>query len=116
MPTVEEQQRTQEQQLAQQLGVDVPTARQIMANRQLQDTKILQKVGRVNREAFKEKYPGQLEHCLRLVMERLQAGLDKRGSVHVNDPNTWILSANETAALCEAAERLDRMRRAIPQD
>ena len=76
-----------------------------------QDTKILQKVNRIHRDAFQEKYPGQIEHCLRLVMERLQAGLDKRGNVDVSRPDTWLLSTAEIADLSEAAERLHNIRK-----
>lgn len=101
----------QESMLMQELGVDEQTARQILSNRQLQDTRILQKVNRAHREAFSERYPGQVEHCLRLVMERLQAGLDKRGGVDVARPDTWIISASEIAYLVEAAHGLDQMRR-----
>lgn len=103
----------QESMLMQELGVDEQTARQILSNRQLQDTRILQKVNRAHREAFAERYPGQVEHCLRLVMERLQAGLDKRGGVDVARPDTWIISASEIAYLVEAAERLHRIRKEL---
>lgn len=101
----------QESMLMQELGVDEQTARQILSNRQLQDTRILQKVNRAHREAFADRYPGQVEHCLRLVMERLQAGLDKRGGVDVARPDTWIISASEIAYLVEAGHKLDQMRR-----
>jgi hypothetical protein len=36
--------------------------------RLVQDTKILQKVNAAHRVAFADKYPSQVEHCLRLVM------------------------------------------------
>lgn len=97
--------------LSQKLGVDFATARQILANKQLQDTRILQKINTINREAFGDRYPGQVEHCLRLIMERLQAGLDKRGGVDPANPNTWILSPGEIAYLVEAAKNLDAIRR-----
>jgi hypothetical protein len=112
-PTPAEQQRREEIALASQLGVDIPTARQMLANRQIQDTRILQKVNRIHRDAFTEKFPGQVEHCLRLVMERLQAGLDKRGSVDIAAPDTWILTTAEIADLSEAAERLHNIRREL---
>jgi hypothetical protein len=82
-------------------------------DRQLADIKILQKVNRAHREAFAERFPGQLEHALRLVMERLQAGLDKRGNVDISDPGTWLISCGEIAALAEAAERLNNIRRSL---
>ena len=66
------------------------------------DTLILQKINASHRVAFAEKFPGQLEHILRLLTERLQAGLDKRDGVDVNDPNTWKMQANELADMAEA--------------
>lgn len=77
------------------------------------DTKILQKVNAVHREAFSVKYPGQVEHCLRLIMERLQAGLDKRGNVDIANADTWLLSPAEILDLTSAAERLHRIRKDI---
>ena len=74
------------------------------------DTKILQKVNAAHREAFVTKFPGQVEHCLRLVMERLHAGLDKRDGVDVARPNTWRLSPAEIADLSEAARYLHTIR------
>jgi len=97
--------------LSTELGVDYPTARQIMANKQVMETRILQKINGVNREAFIDRYPGQVEHCLRLIMERLQAGLDKRGGIDPAKPDTWILSPGEIAYLVEAAKNLDQIRR-----
>lgn len=80
------------------------------AERQVVDTKILQKINAAHREAFTSKYPGQVEHCLRLVMERLHAGLDKRDGVDVARPDSWRLTPAEIADLAEAAERLHRIR------
>ena len=79
----------------------------------VQDTKIMQKVNHVHREAFAEKYPGQVEHCLRLTMERLQAGLDKRGLVDIANPDTWVLVPEELRALTEAAYLLDQIRKGL---
>jgi len=80
------------------------------AERQAADVKILQKVGAAQREAFGDRYPGQVEHCLRLTMERLQAGLDKRGSVDIADPSTWVLMPEEIKHLAEAAHHLHTIR------
>jgi hypothetical protein len=41
------------------------------------DVKIQQKVSQAHREAFHQKFPGQVEHILRLIAERLQLGLRK---------------------------------------
>lgn len=66
------------------------------------DTLIMQKVNASHRVAFAEKFPGQIEHILRLLTERLQAGLDKRDGVDVNDPNTWKMHPDELAAMSRA--------------
>ena len=62
--------------------------------RMVNDTKILQKVNQAHREAFKLKFPGQIEHCMRLTAERLQALLTKKPS-DLTDTNTWSGSAQE---------------------
>jgi len=80
------------------------------AAQQVADVKILQKVNAAHREAFKEKFPGQVEHCLRLVMERLQAGLDKRDGVDTARVDTWRMTPGELADLCEAAHHLNQIR------
>jgi hypothetical protein len=43
----------------------------------VQDVKIEQKINAAHREAFHQKFPGQIDHILRLIAERLQAGLRK---------------------------------------
>lgn len=75
------------------------------------DTKILQKVNAVHRDAFAAKYPGQVEHCLRLTMERLQAGLDKRDGCDVSNPETWRMSTVELEELAHTAYLLNEIRR-----
>ena len=110
-PTEAEQLRIQEQALAKEIGVDIPTARQILANRQLQDTRIIQKINHAHRDAFATKFPGQVEHCLRLVMERLQWGLDKRGQFDISNTDTWILDPQAICSLAEAAEKLHSIRK-----
>jgi hypothetical protein len=80
---------------------------------QVLDTRILQKVNAVSRNAFVEKFPGQLEHVLRLTMERLHAGLDKRGDVDISRPETWRLNSAEIVDLAEAAYYLNEIRRGL---
>ena len=105
--------------IARQFGDDVPyqftnaVQRGVAEERAVQDTKILQKVNAVHREAFIEKFPGQVEHCLRLVMERLHVGLDKRQGVDVADPDTWRLSTSELADLSEAVYHLHLIRESL---
>jgi len=85
--------------------------RQKLAETQVHDTRILQKVNAANRVAFAEKYPGQIEHCLRLTMERLQAGLDKRDGCDVSNPETWRMSTLEIQELAHTAYLLNEIRK-----
>jgi len=85
--------------------------RQQEAVRQVEDIKILQKVNAAHRDAFANKYPGQVEHCLRLTMERLQAGLDKRDGCDVSNPETWRMSTQEIHDLAHTANLLDSIRK-----
>lgn len=85
--------------------------RQRLADAQTADTKILQKLNAANREGFAVRYPGQIEHCLRLTMERLQAGLDKRDGVDIGNPETWKLSTVELQELAHTAYLLNEIRR-----
>ena len=39
----------------------------------VQDTKIMQKVNGAHLDAFEQRYPRQVAHCLRMTMERIQA-------------------------------------------
>lgn len=78
-----------------------------------QDVKILQKVGAAQREAFKEKFPGQCEHILRLIAERLQAVLTKRGNTDPQDPATWACSARDIADLSIAMSQVYEIDQAI---
>jgi hypothetical protein len=80
---------------------------------QVLETRILQKVNGAHREAFQEKFPGQLEHILRLITERLHLGLDKRDGVRVQDPNTWILSSDEICSLAAAMKQINDIRLSI---
>jgi hypothetical protein len=47
------------------------------------DVKIAQKVGAAHRDAFKLKFPGQTEHIMRLIAERLQLSLRKDQDVEL---------------------------------
>ena len=94
-----------------QFSDEVQQGKTLEAKHQEQDVKILQKVNAAHRNAFQERYPGQVEHCLRLTMERLQACLDKRGAVDVNNPDTWLLPPVEIADLAKAAYYLHEIRK-----
>jgi hypothetical protein len=84
--------------------------------KQVLDTRILQKVNGAHREAFQEKFPGQTEHILRLITERLHLGLDKRDGVRVTEPDTWILTAGEIRELAQAMYYINEIRLAIKKD
>lgn len=84
--------------------------------KQVLETRILQKVNGAHREAFAEKFPGQLEHILRLITERLHLGLDKRDGVRVNDPDTWILTSEEICSLAAAMNQINQIRQSLKND
>ena len=90
-----------------------PVTRQTLALKQTEDVRILQKVNAANRDACAVKYPGQVEHCLRLTMERLQAGLDKRTGIDVANPDTWLMTPTELRDLAETAAKLDQIHRSL---
>ena len=70
--------------------------------RMTKDTLILQKINASHRIAFAEKFPGQVEHILRLLTERLQAGLDKRDGIELDNPDTWKMTCKELSDLSTA--------------
>lgn len=82
------------------------TIRAAVAAKETQDTKIAQKVLAVHREAFREKFPGQIEHSLRLTAERLQACLNKGDGVVLADPRTWPASTQDIRDLAMSLESL----------
>jgi len=70
----------------------IKTAREQADAVRVQDTLIAQKVGATHRAAFREKFPGQIEHCMRLIAERLQKGLAKDAEVGLSDCSAKDLS------------------------
>ena len=60
-----------------------PEERQAEQERRLGFVRIEQKLGAAHREAFKQKFPGQCEHIMRLIAERLQLGLRKAQDVEL---------------------------------
>lgn len=81
--------------------------------RMVNDTKILQKVNGLHREAFKTRFPGQIEHCMRLTAERLQALLTKKPS-DLTDTKTWSGSPDEILALSHGLYYLSIMNQHYP--
>ena len=70
----------------------IRTAREQADAARVQDTLIAQKVGAAHRAAFHEKFPGQVEHCMRLIAERLQKGLAKDADMVISDCSAKDLS------------------------
>jgi hypothetical protein len=60
--------------------------------KRVEEVKIQQKLGAAHRAAFHEKFPGQVEHCMRLIAERLQKGLAKDAEVGLSDCSAKDLS------------------------
>lgn len=77
------------------------------------DTLILQKVNGAHREAFKARFPGQVEHCMRLTAERLQAILTRKPN-DLADPATWTSTADEIAQLSAALWHLSVISQIYP--
>lgn len=86
---------------------------QAQQERMARDTLILQKVNGAHREAFKQRFPGQVEHCMRLTAERLQAILTRKPT-DLSDPDTWNSSAAEIASLSEALWHLSVISQIYP--
>lgn len=84
--------------------------RAAVERRRADDTKIMQKVNAVNREAFYQKFPGQIEHIMRLTSERLMHCLNKPPGTDLDRPDTWPATAEEIALLAEALFRIDQVR------
>jgi hypothetical protein len=79
--------------------------------RRVDDTKIMQKVNAVNREAFTQRFPNQIEHHMRLISERLQGCLTKPQGFVLDRPDSWPASADEIFALSHALKNLNEVRR-----
>jgi hypothetical protein len=79
-------------------------------SRRVDDTKILQKVNAVNREAFTQRFPHQLEHHMRLISERLQGCLAKPQGFVLDRPDTWPATTDEIFALAHALKDLNQVR------
>jgi len=82
--------------------------------RMARDVKIMQGVNAAHREAFSHKFPGQLEHSMRLISERLQQILTKPPGVELTRPDTWPGTALEIADLAQALWHLQQVRLSLP--
>lgn len=88
--------------------------RAAIAAKETQDVKIAQKIMSTHREAFVQKFPHQLEHCMRLTAERLQACLNKPEGVVLSDPGTWPADSEAIRNLAMALESLYMIHREQP--
>ena len=93
--------------------IEINKAVKLKEEKMVQDTIILQKVNKVHRDAFKEKFPGQLEHCMRLTAERLQAVLTNKPT-DLSDPSTWSATAHEIHDLAHGLYYLSIMNQHYP--
>lgn len=97
------------------MGLEMNSRDQEIKNAQehakVNETLIMQKINASHRVAFAEKFPGQLEHILRLLTERLQIGLDKRDGVLLEDPKSWKLSTTELKDLAQSIEAIYYIRK-----
>ena len=94
-------------------NLEIRRAVKIKEEKMVQDTLILQKVNKAHREAFKERFPGQVEHCMRLTAERLQAILTKKPT-DLADPETWDCTASEIHDLAHGLYYLSIMNQHYP--
>jgi hypothetical protein len=83
--------------------------------RMTRDTVIMQKVNHAHREGFKQRFPGQIEHCMRLTAERLQAILTRKPA-DLADPATWNSTAQEIRDLAVALDKLAHLHHAYPME
>lgn len=83
-----------------------PEIRAALAAKETQDTRIAQKVLQAHREAFRERFPGQVEHSLRLTAERLQSMLTKPEGFVIQDPGTWPADSEAIRNMAMALESL----------
>jgi len=86
---------------------------QAQEQRRVRDTLILQKVNKAHRDAFKTRFPGQVEHVMRLTAERLQAILASKPT-DLADPETWVSTASEIRDLSEALFYLSQINKDNP--
>jgi len=88
---------------------------QAQQERMTRDTLIMQKVNGAHREAFLKRFPGQIEHCMRLTAERLQAILTRKPA-DLADPSTWNCTAEEIRDLTVALDKLANLHHAYPME
>ena len=88
---------------------------QAQQERMVRDTLIMQKVNAAHREGFKTRFPSQVEHCMRLTAERLQAILTRKPT-DLADPSTWNCTTSEIHELSEALWHLSVISQMYPME
>ena len=78
--------------------------------RRAREVKIMQGINQAHREAFVVRLPGQIEHSMRLIAERLIACLSKPEGTQLEDPGTWPARADEIQNLTQALWQLEQLR------
>jgi hypothetical protein len=86
---------------------------QAQQERLVRDTIIAQKVNGAHREGFKQRFPGQVEHILRLTAERLHNVLLKKPEDPA-DPATWTATPAEIRDLSQALQCLVAINKTFP--
>lgn len=84
--------------------------------RRADDTKIMAKVNAAHREGFKARFPGAIEHNMRLINERLQHCLSKAPGIDLADPESWTATTADIAALAQAIWHLEQTRLNWPSE
>lgn len=92
---------------------EILQARKTKEEKMVQETLILQKVNKIHRVAFKDRFPGQIEHCMRLTVERLQALLANKPA-DLTDTSTWSGKPDEILALSHGLYYLSIMNQHYP--
>lgn len=78
------------------------------------EVQIMQKVNHAYLDAFHQKFPGAIEHNMRLINERLQHCLNKAEGTVLNKPETWPAQPAEISELCHALWHLEQVRQHWP--
>lgn len=74
-----------------------------------QDVRIMQKVNAVTREAFLVKFPGHIEHTMRLISERLMHCLAKPPTCDLHQPHTWPATTEQIRDLAQALVAIESL-------
>lgn len=79
-------------------------------SRRADETRIMAKVNAAHREGFRHRFPGAIEHSMRLINERLQHCLSKPEGMSLSNADTWPADAATIRDLCESLAKLESIR------